>query len=382
MAIGAVLGAAFEAFGPRLLRQGVKEGVESSLSRKAAGMVANRITKYTATSSGQRLVARAAGQRFATRLAEHEGTQRLAKYAIKKDVNQRVQGEGQYGPKQAQKVVNINAGTSTVPRSVNDPSTMNVANAYDPVVQQYAEQQRLARQQGGGRVRQRGSGPTGWAGTGKGWWEQNEQITQKAAFSPSSVTTLGDFSAARGPTRWAHSLGKGLGRNTVARGVGFVEGLRSVEAEEEAPNGRYGLKNPGGGTNVPGQAPAGGTAGTAGQTAPTVNFSTAPFSTGSGGVQDADVQEHHLTDVRQYGRGGAADLPSSTGGSNSGMGASGVGSPQPRLSTFYGGAGEIGTGPAAIGPAPAPTNPGRRRAGINPEALKRIRSGWASDAGM
>ena len=231
MAIGAVLGAAFHAFAPRLAPAIAKEGITSALSRKGASMVANRLTSYTATASGQRLVARAAGTRFATRLAEHEGTQKLAKYAVKKEVNQRVQGEGQYAPVAPQKVVNINAGTSTVPRSVNDPSTMNVTGANDPVIQQQA-QERAARQQGGRNIGRRGSAASGWGGTGRGWWEQNSQITQADAFNPSSVTTLGKFDVARGPTSWAHSLGKGLGRNTVARAAGFREGYKAVSNEE------------------------------------------------------------------------------------------------------------------------------------------------------
>ena len=186
MAIGAVLGAAFHAFAPRLAPAIAKEGITSALSRKGASMVANRLTSYTATESGKRLVARGAGQRFATRLAEHEGTQRAARYVVKKDVNQRVQGEGQYGPKAQAKVVDVNAGSSTVPRSVSDPSVMNlVSNPSDPVVGLAKENERYAREQGGRNMgRRRGSGATGWGGTGKGWWEQNEQITQRAAFDP------------------------------------------------------------------------------------------------------------------------------------------------------------------------------------------------------
>ena len=249
MALGTLLGAAFEAFGPRLLRQGAKEGIESGLSRKAAGLVANRITNYTSTKAGQRLVARAAGQRFATRLAEHEGTQTAARWAIKKSTNQRIQGEGDFAPAEKPKIVHA-AAESTVPKSVNDPSQMNIVQSQtDPVVQQYRTNNRLA---SGGQPRnqrelqmqqaaqrRRGSPATGYMGTGKGWWEQNDQVTQKGAFA-GDVSQLGDFSVARGPTKWAHPLGKGLATGTVARGVGFLEGYKSVS---NAPEPAYDAVN-------------------------------------------------------------------------------------------------------------------------------------------
>jgi len=255
--LGRLLGAAFEAFGPRI----AKESVEYGVTKGVTGALGRRVANFTAGEAGQRLASRAVGQRVASRLAE-PGGQKLVKYLSSREMSSAVRGTGDFAPTPKTKIVNAGTGNSNVPKSVNDPSQMNLFSADDPVVKQY-QANRVAARRGG--QRKGGGGATGFMGTGKGWWEQNDQVTQQGAFNPSSVTTLGKFDAARGPSKWAHPLGKGLATRNVARAAGFVEGYRSVDGNPE---------------------PTEPTAPSAPSSTPT---SRAKFSTSYGGIEDAEV---------------------------------------------------------------------------------------------
>jgi hypothetical protein len=79
---------------------------------------------------------------------------------------------------------------------------------------------------------------SGFGGTGKGWWAQNEQLTGSMADSPAH--RLGDYGVGRGNGQWNMALGKGAGTKVIgglARRIQAKQGggLGEAEATVMAP---------------------------------------------------------------------------------------------------------------------------------------------------
>ena len=366
MALGLLLGMAARYAAPKIAGEAAASGASHLVGKYAA----NRLANFAAGSAGQRMIGQALGTR-AAKIAASETGQKVGKYLVTKEIRSGLQGEGRFAEQPKTKIVS--------PNRDYDASNQNLV-AGNNINQ--------AQMPGQGGRQNAGKQGSGWMGSGKGWWEQNEQVSQKAALRSDAVVNLGDFSAARGPATWG-MVGGGLARKTGSLAIGAVEGFRATRgamadaAGAAVPEAQPALGRGAGRTSSTGRPASHAATGHVG-TNPTEGTGAkatrgagpqarrAGFSQGAGATQDADVVEHTLTNVTQSGRGSEVTL-ADTAGTYRGMGTQVGASPPGRLSNFSAGTGELGTGPLAIGAGPA-SAPKRRQAGMGQYGRDRFRS--------
>ena len=247
-------------------KQIATEAIESGVSTAAGRVIGGRIMNFAAGS--QVALGRAVGPKAAGAITSPVG-RKLGTRMITKDVGNRLQGEGQFGPNTydvkgppqmvstksttpSSDLLNPSSAPTTTPLSTPSGPSVNVADKPVPpgttpgtwesgeavdvndrprTGREYARDWQRARQ---GRKKQ-GSGTegSGWMGTGKGWWQQNEQVSGAQAFS--DPTKLGDFSVARGPAKYAMPKPGYQGYQALkAGGRGVRKGIRDARAEPEA----------------------------------------------------------------------------------------------------------------------------------------------------
>jgi hypothetical protein len=189
-----------------------REIIEQGASRVIAKQGANRLTSFIAGKEGQALVSKVGGARIASALASPRG-QLLTSYAAKSKIGHTLRGTGNYGSGGTQtNVVNPNVPTPT----------------YNNLVQPTGNSAFTQRGPGQGI----GGGGQGFGGTGKGWFQLNDQVT--GAGAEADPTKMGDFSVARGPSRYA-MMGAGLGTRTLARIGAGVRDSMTAGAEPGGP---------------------------------------------------------------------------------------------------------------------------------------------------
>ena len=244
MVAGALLGLGLKYAAPKLIGEAISSGVATVGSKYVAGRAMN----FAAGAAGQRVLAKTVGTKMAARIASPTG-QKLGNYVVRHDISNRVQGEGNFAPPKnitnpkpvASTKDNIDpyghtlkpasGPTVSVPGPGRTPSgpSVNVGDR-PPTGRELAQQFQQRRQ---ARKAQRGQGgeATGWLGTGKGWWQQNEQVNFGQAFG--DPTKMGSFDVARGPTRAALPLpGRKLGQGLKQ---GIREGVAAHRAGVETP---------------------------------------------------------------------------------------------------------------------------------------------------
>ena len=212
------LGVGAKMFGKQIAQEAVESGVSSAIGRGVSGRVMN----FAAGRAGQQAITKVAGARAASAVTTPIG-QKIGTRLITKDVGNRIQAEGQFANatkevKGAPKVVTqpapidpnnmINppqtAPTVSIADKPPDPGKWGTGPTADigdrpKTGREMARDWQQARQ--GRRKQPSTGGGSGWQGTGKGWWQQNEQVS--GAGATASPVQLGDYSVERGPARWA-----------------------------------------------------------------------------------------------------------------------------------------------------------------------------------
>ena len=204
-------------------RQLATEAVQSSVSTAIGKAVSGRVMNFAAGRAGQEALTKVGGNKVA-QLATTRAGQSLGKRLVTRDISSRIQGEGQFGPntkevKGAPRMVTQPAPLDPNNMMINPPQTAPTVSIADKppdpgkwgtgdsvdvndrpkTGREMARDWQQARQ---GRKKQPYTGGAGWMGTGKGWWQQNEQVSGAGA-NRAIKEGVGDFSVAQGPSKWA-----------------------------------------------------------------------------------------------------------------------------------------------------------------------------------
>lgn len=198
--------AAAKLLAPTVGREVLEGGVRYGASR----VIGRAASRGLASVAGQRLAGRVAGERVASVLASKPGQKYVGKY-IAHETRQTLKGDEAESAKPAP------MPTTPVSEDVNP----NLMSPDTPV---------------GRRQRQQGWQDNGTMGSkfgnGAGWW--NAAAITDPMGAGYDWRSLSDTSVARGPAEY-NMAGKGMGRRTVGRAVGFVQGYRGAKPEQIEP---------------------------------------------------------------------------------------------------------------------------------------------------
>lgn len=201
---------------PRIGREIIEQGASRVIARQAS----NRLMGFAAGKAGQELIGRAAGSRVASALASPRG-QLIGGYVAKSKIGHTLRGSGGYG----------SGGTKT--NIVNpNTSTPTYGNLAQPTAGNAFLSNTTPRTQRGSGISS--GGPAGFGGTGKGWFQLNDQVS--GAGAERDPTKMSDFSVGRGPSRYS-MIGAGLGTRALA---GIGAGVRDAMAAGPPDRVKYG----------------------------------------------------------------------------------------------------------------------------------------------